>query len=88
MTDPKRLKPDGQAARLLRWLRDHQGASSLEITAALSLVNVTGRVSDLRAAGYIVECRKGSDRRDRYFVSEREARPAPLSGSQESLALL
>jgi hypothetical protein len=66
-----RLKPDGQAARLLRWLRDHPGASSLEITRDLFIVNVTGRVSDLRAAGYTVECRKGPDKRDRYFVIER-----------------
>lgn len=85
MTDRPHLKPDGQAARLLRWLRDHQGASSLEIIAALSLVNVTGRISDLRAAGYVVECRKGPDRRDRYFVLE--ARPAPLTGTQTSLPL-
>lgn len=80
-----RLKPDGQAARLLRWLRDHQGASSLEITAALHVVNVTGRVSDLRAAGYVIECRKGPDRRDRYYV--RESRPAPLRGVQEAMRL-
>jgi hypothetical protein len=80
-----RMKPDGQAARLLRWLREHQGASSLEVTAALSIVNVTGRVSDLRAAGYIIECRKGHDRRDRYFV--REPRPEPIQGEQIGLAL-
>lgn len=80
-----RLKPDGQPARLLRWLRDHQGASSLEVTAALSIVNVTGRVSDLRAAGYVIECRKGSDRRDRYFVKER--RPEPVRGEQVRMAL-
>ena len=81
MTEPKRLKIDGQPARLLRWLRSNAGASSLEITNALYIVNVTGRVSDLRAAGYIVECRKGPDRRDRYFVVE--ARPEPIRGEQE-----
>lgn len=80
MTERKRLKLDGQPMRLLRWLRDHQGASSLEITEALRLVNVTGRVSDLRAAGYLIECRKGPDRRDRYFV--REPRPEPTTGVQ------
>jgi hypothetical protein len=76
----KRLRIDGQAMRLLRWLRSNPGASSLEITQALSVVNVTGRVSDLRAAGYVIECRKGPDRRDRYFV--RESRPEPLTGTQ------
>lgn len=65
-----RIKPDSQAARLLRWLRDHPGASSLEITGALFLVNVTGRVSDLRAAGYVVECRRDGDGVRRYFVVE------------------
>jgi len=65
-----RLKPDGQPARVLRYLRDHPGASSLEVTRDLYIVNVTGRVSDLRAAGYVVVCRKGPDRRDRYYVIE------------------
>lgn len=78
----KRLKIDGQAMRLLRWLRANPDSSSLEITQALSVVNVTGRVSDLRAAGYIVECRKGPDRRDRYRVVDQEPRPAPLQGTQ------
>lgn len=76
----KRLKIDGQAMRLLRWLREHQGASSLEVTAALAIVNVTGRVSDLRSAGYRIECLKGPDRRDRYYV--REPRPEPVRGEQ------
>ena len=75
-----RIKPDGQAARLLRWLRANPGSSSLEIVAALSIVNTTGRISDLRAAGYIVECRKGADRRDRYTVVE--PRPKPVTGEQ------
>lgn len=80
-----RLKIDGQAMRLLRWLRSNPGASSLEITQALSIVNVTGRVSDLRGAGYIVECLKGADRRDRYFV--REPRSEPVRGSQVGMGL-
>ena len=70
MTRVTRLKPDGQPARLLRWLREHPGASSLEITQALFVVNVTGRVSDLRAAGYIVECRRRPDGADGYVVVE------------------
>lgn len=75
-----RLRLDGQPMRLLRYLREHPGASSLDVTAALYIVNVTGRVSDLRAAGYIVECRKGPDGRDRYFV--REPHPEPITGTQ------
>ena len=86
MTEPKRLKLNGQPMRLLRWLRDHNGASSLEITQALFLVNVTGRISDLRAAGYRIDCRRAPDGKDRYFLAE--SRPAPLTGSQEVMRLL
>ena len=50
-----------QTDRLIRYLREHPGASSLEITMALALVNVTGRVSDARAEGFVIECRKRTD---------------------------
>lgn len=40
-----------QNDRLLRYLRENPGASSLEITKALAIVNVTGRISDLRKDG-------------------------------------
>ena len=68
-----RLKANGQPARLLRWLREHPGASSLEITQALYIVNVTGRVSDLRSSGYIVQCRRRPDGADGYVVVEPRA---------------
>lgn len=77
-----RLKPGGQPMRLLHYLREHPGSSSLEITGALRCVNVTGRVSDLRAAGYTVECRR-LDGTDRYYVVE--IRPVPIEGVQMSL---
>lgn len=76
----KRLRIDGQAMRLLRWLRANPGSSSLEITAALLIPNVTGRVSDLRAAGYTIDCRRDPKGVDRYFV--REPRPEPVTGTQ------
>jgi hypothetical protein len=60
-----------QSRRLLAYLRANPGATSLEITLALSLVNVTGRVSDLRAAGYVVECRRRTDGRDGYWLVEK-----------------
>lgn len=47
-----------QSERLLAYLRANPGASSLEITRALALVNVTGRVSDLRAEGHIIRARR------------------------------
>lgn len=79
-----RIKPNGQPARLLRWLRDHPGATSLEITQALYVVNVTGRVSDLRKAGYRIDCRRDPNGRDAYFVVE----PRPVTqGEQQAMAL-
>lgn len=66
-----RLRFDGQAMRTLRYLREHPGASSLEITRDLYIVNVTGRISDLRAHGYIVECRKRPDGVDGYVAREK-----------------
>lgn len=64
-----------QAARLRRFLNAHPGATSLEITFALDIVNVTGRVSDLRASGVGVDCRRRSDGRDGYWLAE----PAQLT---------
>lgn len=66
------MKPESQSARLLRWLRENPGASSLDITLALRIINVTGRVSDLRAAGYVIDCRKDEAGVDRYVVVEPE----------------
>jgi hypothetical protein len=60
-----------QADRLLLYLRANPGASSLEITYALSLVNVTGRVSDLRARGIRVDCSKDERGVARYVVVEK-----------------
>lgn len=68
-----RLRLDSQPMRLLRWLRANPGSSSLEITEALRLVNVTGRVSDLRRAGYVIDCLRRPDGVDVYVV--REPRP-------------
>lgn len=47
-----------QCERLLAYLRAHPGASSLEITLDLGIVNVTGRISDLRAQGHDIVCVK------------------------------
>jgi hypothetical protein len=57
-----------QTDRLVRYLREHDGATSLEITLACGIVNVTGRISDARAAGTIIECRKRADKRQGYFI--------------------
>lgn len=62
------MKPGTQTARLLHYLHQNPGASSLEITLALSIVNVTGRISDLRAAGHDIRCAKRKDGADGYSL--------------------
>jgi hypothetical protein len=62
---------ESQPVRLARYLREHPGASSLEVTLACDIVNVTGRISDLRAQGVEVVCRKRGDGRDGYWVLDR-----------------
>jgi hypothetical protein len=37
---------------------------------ALGLVNVTGRVSDARAAGFVIDCRRRTDKRQAYYLVE------------------
>ena len=59
-----------QTDRLIRYLRANPGATSLEITMALAVVNVTGRVSDARAEGFVIECRKRTDKRQGYWIVE------------------
>lgn len=76
------MKPETQTERLLRYLRTNPGASSLEIVRDCLIVNTTGRISDLRAAGYVIDCRKGNDGRDRYYV--RVAEPV-TTGTQAGL---
>ena len=65
-----RLRFDGQAMRTLRYLREHPGASSLEIVRDLRIINTTGRISDLRRAGYDVVCLRRPDGVDGYVVRE------------------
>lgn len=67
-----------QTTRLIHYLRAHPGASSLEIVRDLQIVNTTGRISDLRASGVEVVCRK-VDGVSRFYVVER---PEPIRGEQ------
>jgi hypothetical protein len=57
-----------QTDRLLAYLESHPGASSLEITQALAIINVTGRISDLRASGHRIEDRRDSRGVHRYYI--------------------
>lgn len=74
-----------QTARLVEYLRTHPQATGLEIVRALSLPKYTSRISDARAAGIDIVCERRSDGRLGYRVVE--SRPAPLSGTQEAMAL-
>jgi hypothetical protein len=58
-----------QTDRLVRFLRANPGTSSLELTVALRLVNVTGRVSDARAEGYVIDAVR-VDGVFRYYLRE------------------
>jgi hypothetical protein len=42
-----------QADRVLRWLRENPGSSTLEIQRALGLTNATARISELRNEGHM-----------------------------------
>lgn len=44
-----------QTERLLLYLRANPGASSLDIIRDCRIVNTTGRISDLRAQGHVIE---------------------------------
>ena len=61
-----------QTQRLLVWLRQNPGSSSLDITLALKIVNTTGRISDLRASGLRIDCREDKSGVARYYVIEPE----------------
>lgn len=60
-----------QTDRLLTFLRTHPQATSLEITLACGIVNVTGRVSDARAAGHVIECVRRFDGNQGYVLVEK-----------------
>ena len=76
------MKPT-QVDRLLIYLADNPGASSLDITLATSIVNVTGRVSDARKRGHAIDCRKRDDGLDGYWIMPRRV----TSGEQVGMAL-
>ena len=69
------MKPGTQVERLYRFIKANPGVSSLEITQVLSIVNVTGRISDLRAEGVEVAVDRDRDGTFRYRVRE----PGPLA---------
>ena len=63
-----------QTERVLQFIRSHPEATSLEITWACGVVNVTGRISDARAAGYDIVCERRFDGQQGYTLRE----PSPV----------
>ena len=64
-----------QTERLIAYVRANPGCSSLEVTLATRIINVTGRVSDARAQGVDIVCDRRSDGRRVYRIVE----PAPVT---------
>ena len=64
------MRPGSQNDRLLRWLRANPGASGMEIITALRLPKYTGRISELRQAGYVIACEHDDAGIARYRVVE------------------
>lgn len=77
------MKPT-QVDRLLIFLANNPGASSLDVTIATRIVNVTGRVSDARDRGHVIECRKRSDGVDGYWIMPKRSVD---KGEQTAMAL-
>lgn len=63
-------KPPTQVDRLVTYLRANPGATGLEIVRALAMPKYTGRISDARQQGHVIDCRKRHDGRDGYWLIE------------------
>lgn len=57
-----------QTEKLLALLQTEPSVSSLEVTLRAGIVNVTGRVSDLRAQGYDVRVKRDDNGVFRYSL--------------------
>jgi hypothetical protein len=67
-----------QTDRVIEFIQDHPAATSWEITVATGTVNVTGRISDARAAGVDIVCERREDGRQGYRVREPHTQQVPL----------
>lgn len=63
------MKTETQTDRLVRYLRRHPGASSLDIVNDCRILNTTGRISDARREGHVIDCRR-VDGVARYWLRE------------------
>jgi len=64
-----------QVQRVVRFLREHDGATILDITKGLDpfVANPRARISDARALGHQIDCIKDKDGRLRYYI-DRDAK--------------
>ena len=69
-----------QVERLVAFVDSHPWATSLEITLACRIVNVTGRVSDARAQGVDIRCERRFDGQQGYVIVEPEPVQMALAG--------
>ena len=72
-----------QTDRVIRFLRDNPGCTTMELTLALSpfVANPRARISDARAEGFVIECRtRSSDHRKWYWLVEAGQRTLGLAG--------
>lgn len=58
-----------QTQRLVAYLTEHPGATSMDLMQYLRIVNTTGRISDARKEGHVIECVR-EDGRFRFYLSE------------------
>lgn len=70
-----------QVDRLVRYLRAHPGVTGLELVRELAMPKYTSRISDARKEGHVIDCRKGADKRDRYYLVEGDTQLALLEAS-------
>ena len=59
-----------QTDRLVTYLRTHPGATSLDIVRDVHIINTTGRVSDARKEGHVIDCRRDERGLHRYYLVE------------------
>jgi hypothetical protein len=59
-----------QTERVVRYLREHDGATILEITKGLDpfVANPRARISDARKAGHDIVCIRGEDNQLHYYL--------------------
>ena len=65
-----------QTERLLNYLRSRPGCSSLEIVQDLRIINTTGRISDLRKAGHVIEAQRDKRGVYRFWLVEKPVQMA------------